>query len=73
MNFDEFYKKVSQNIKYHRKLKNLSQECLAELANISTDYLGKIETGKNKPGIIALIKIINSLDISIKEFFSNFE
>lgn len=73
MDFDKFYKKVSQNIKYYRELKSLTQEQLAEKAGISTDYMGKIEIGKNKPGIIGLFKIINALDIPIKEFFSTFD
>lgn len=72
MDFEKFYKNIAERIKYYRCKKSLTQEQLAELAGISTDYLGKIETCINKPGIRSIVKIINGLDISISEFFMSF-
>ena len=73
MDIDSFYKKIARRIKYLRKERGLTQEKLAELANISVDYLGKIETNLNKPGLIALYKIVNNLDISFENFFKGFD
>ncbi len=72
MDLDQFYKKLSLRIKYFRKIKKLTQEKLAEKADISLDYMGKIERNINKPGLISILKIINALDISISEFFKSF-
>lgn len=47
----------------------MTQERLAENAGISLDYLGKIEVGINRPGLIALLKIANGLEISMEELF----
>ncbi|MCR5593369.1 MAG: helix-turn-helix transcriptional regulator [Saccharofermentans sp.] len=40
-------KLIAQRIRDCRKAENLSQELLAEWANISTAYLNKIENGKS--------------------------
>ena len=66
---EDFYKLIGQRIKYLRKIKNLSQERLAEKSGLSLDYIGKIEVNINKPGIKALLKISNALDVHIKELF----
>ena len=72
MGIANFYKKVGLRIKELRELKGLTQEKLAEMAGISVDYLGKIETSINNPGMIGLYKIINALGVSYSEFFSTF-
>ena len=72
MKLVNFYKTIAERIKYYRAVKSLTQEQLAEIAGISTDYPGKIETCINKPGIKAIVKIINGLDVSISEFFKTF-
>lgn len=73
MELDIFYKKAALTIKHFRQIEGLTQEQLAEKAGISLDYLGKIEATINKPGLVGLIKIINALEISFKEFFAYFE
>ncbi|MBR6163105.1 helix-turn-helix transcriptional regulator [bacterium] len=54
---------ISDNIKYYRKLKNLTQEKLSEICDISQDYLSEIERGKKMPSLKRLIKISNGLEI----------
>ncbi len=71
MNIEEFYKKIGLRIKELRELKGYSQDILAEKADISTDYLGKIEVNINNPGLIGLFKIIIALNVSFEEFFKN--
>lgn len=69
MNEDDFYKLIGKRIKFLRKRKNLSQEQLAEKSGLSLDYIGKIEVNINRPGIKALLKIANALELHIKELF----
>lgn len=73
MDISEFYENISLNVKFFREKIGITQEQLAEKANLSTDYIGKIEIGKNKPGLIGLFKIIKALDIPVSEFFKNFK
>lgn len=72
MEMSEFYSDIQNTIVYYRKLFGLTQEQLAERADLSTDYIGKIEAGINKPGLIGLYKIISALNVPIKDFFANF-
>ncbi len=64
------YESLGKKIKDLREQKNLTQEKLAEKAKLSLDYIGKIEVNINKPGLKALIKIANALEIHIKELFN---
>lgn len=69
MDFSEFYKKLGLRIKFLREQRHLTQDKLSEKAGISLDYLGKIEVGINKPGLVALLKLAYGLDISMEELF----
>ena len=70
MNEEQLYNLLGKRIKYLREKASLTQEKLAEKSCISLDYLGKIEVSINKPGLKALIKISNALDVPIKELFN---
>ncbi|MDR1327937.1 MAG: helix-turn-helix transcriptional regulator [Heliobacteriaceae bacterium] len=56
-------------MKYLREQTNLTQEQLAEKADISLDYLGKIEVSINKPGLKTVFKIARALKIRVKDLF----
>ena len=64
------YKSLGKRIKYLREERNLTQDKLSEKTGLSIDYIGKIEVNINKPGLRALIKIANALDVHIKEIFN---
>ena len=64
--------KVGRRIKFLRTEKGYSQEKLALLAGLDRTYVAGIESAKRNVTLISLEKIINALDISVKEFF-NFE
>jgi len=72
MDIKEFYKKLGLRIKELRELQGYTQEKLSEKANLSTDYIGKIETNINNPGLIGLFKLIKALNVSFGEFFKDF-
>jgi transcriptional regulator with XRE-family HTH domain len=48
-------------IRVARKAKGLSQEALAELADIDRSYMGGIERGEHNIAIINLLKIADAL------------
>ncbi len=61
MDLREIFRK---NVKSFRKSKNLTQEQLAELCDLSTNYIGDIERNRRKVTIDTIEKIANGLKIS---------
>ena len=53
-----------QSVAKHRRDKGLSQEALAETADIDRTYLSDIERGVRNPGIKNVILIAKALGIS---------
>ena len=58
-------------IRAKRKAKSLSQEALAELADIDRSYMGGIERGEHNVAIMNLIKIANALEVKTSVLLSN--
>jgi len=69
MDLENFYIHLGTRIKFLREQAGLTQEQLADKAEISLDFLGKIEVNINKPGLQSLIKISEALNIHPKELF----
>ena len=72
----ELYSIIGKNIRYYRKLyslniKELTQERLAEIANVSTSLIGNLESKKTYQGISIynLYKISKILNVPIENFF----
>lgn len=59
--------KLGSKIRRLRKQKGLTQEKLAELANLDYSYLNLIEAGKRNPTIKRLAKIARALHIQLKD------
>ncbi|MDP3112659.1 MAG: helix-turn-helix transcriptional regulator [Thermodesulfovibrionales bacterium] len=57
--------KIGQRIKEARKKRKLTQEKFAELCGLSTDYIGKIERGKQLPTLKTLYQITKILNASL--------
>lgn len=57
-------KSVGINIKKYRLEKGLSQEKLAELTDLSSNYISMIERAEKTPSLTTLINIANALDVS---------
>ena len=58
-----------KNVKYFRYQKNYTQATLAEKVNVSTKYIGKIETGKNSVDFDKISNIANALDVKPYQLF----
>jgi transcriptional regulator with XRE-family HTH domain len=61
--------KFGLKIKELRKLKNLSQEKLANLAEIDRTYLPTIEKGERNVSITVIEKLATALGVKIKDLF----
>lgn len=60
---------LGQSIKSIRNEKKLSQEKLADLADLHPSHMGQIERGERNASIDTLAKIVNALDITFEELF----
>lgn len=65
------YNNLSENIKEYRKMRNLTQEQLAEKALCSTSYIKQIESQKNFKNVtfITITNICNALGIDTVDLF----
>ncbi len=69
---DEYYYSIIRdNIRKYRKLKNLTQQNLADMTDISREYICDIENKhRNKHITISLLgRIAEALEIDISVFF----
>ena len=66
-------KTLGLSIKRIREQKNLSQEKLAEAADIHTSYIGQIERGLRYPSLKVLFRIADALNIKISELFKDMD
>lgn len=62
---------VGTNLRRYRKIKNITQERLASLTNLTPTYIGMIERGEKTPSLEAFISILNALEVSADKILSN--
>ncbi|QQG44549.1 MAG: helix-turn-helix transcriptional regulator [Candidatus Roizmanbacteria bacterium] len=62
-----FYRRLGNRVTLERRRKKLSQEQLAESAEIDRTYLARIEEGKANPSIKVLNKISAKLKIKVAD------
>lgn len=67
------YTIFSDNVKYYRKQSRLTQEQLAELADLSISYVKQIESNNEYKNIslTTILKISKALDIGVTTLFYN--
>lgn len=61
--------KLGERVRKIRSATGLSQEKLAEKANLHRTYIGMIERAEKNITLINIEKIANALEISIKDLF----
>ena len=66
----KFREVLALNLKVERTRKRLTQEQLAELANISTKHLTKIENAHVTPSAYLLFCLAQALSVSIDKLVS---
>lgn len=65
------YYKIGRRIRKYRKAHGLSQEELAEKADISTTHMSHIETGNTKLSLPVLVEIAAVLEVSVDNLLSD--
>lgn len=60
---------VGRQIRAHREARELSQERLAELADLDRAYYGGIERGERNVAALNLMKIALALDVEVGALF----
>jgi len=56
-----------QSLAKHRRAKELSQEALAEKADLDRTYLSGIERGVRNPGIKVVIRLARALGVTVDQ------
>ena len=64
---DSILSSFGQNLARHRRAKELSQEALAEKADLDRTYLSDIERGVRNPGIRNVVLIAKALGVSASD------
>ncbi len=64
-------KQFGEQVKNIRLGKEMSQECLAEKADLHRTYIGGVERGERNIGLLNIIRIASALDVSPQVFFKS--
>lgn len=64
---------IGLNIKIERARKQYTQEYLAEIVDVSTKHLTKIENGQVTTNIYLISKIAKALDVTIDELITEYK
>ena len=64
-------KKFGKNVKIERIKKDLTQEQLAEIMNVSTNYIASIEGGRANMSLYKIYELSKFLNIKLKFLFEN--
>ena len=60
---------IGDRIRYFRNSKDMTQDELADLAELHYTYIGQIERGEKNVTAVNLDRILDALDISYSEFY----
>lgn len=66
MNKETLLKKFGKNVKLERVKKDLTQEQLAEIMNVSQNYLSSIELGKENMSLAKVLELSQYLGTDIE-------
>ena len=72
MNKDTLLKKFGKNVKIERIKKDLTQEQLAEILDVSQNYIANIERGKANMSLGKILELSKALNLKINVLL-NFE
>lgn len=70
MKNNDTIKKLGQKIRIERQKRKMSQEKLAELADLNRNFVGMIERGETNLTVKKLENIANVFDMDIMDLFS---
>ena len=62
---------LGETIRSHRKNMEMSQEKLAEKANLHHNYIGELERGEKAASIDTLVKIAKALGVKVRDLVAD--
>lgn len=65
----QFLDSLARKIALVRKSKGLSQEKLADLADVDRVALANIETGRRRPTVTTLYRLARGMKVHVRDFF----
>ena len=65
----EILKKIGNNLRAERNRLNLSQEELAEMADLQRQHISKIENGQINMRVSTLVPLLKALNIKFEQLF----
>ena len=65
----ELRKKFGKRLRYLRRDRDMTQEHLAELTDLSVNFISQIERGYSSPSLETIIKFANALKVDVGELF----
>jgi transcriptional regulator with XRE-family HTH domain len=60
------------SLKRIRARRAITQERLAELTGISTNFVSELERGLKAPGLVVIVRLSRALDVSVHELLADF-
>lgn len=69
MKDNEYLKSFAQKVRTLREAKGISQEKLAERADLHRTYIGMVERLERNPSLVCIHKIANGLGVHVSELF----
>ena len=66
----ELHKRIGKRIKQLRHQCGLSQAGLADLANVSTEYLSRVERGRAAASVNLLARLAGGLGVKLQDMFA---
>ena len=65
----ELRKKFGKRLRYLRRDRDMTQEQLSELTDISVHFISRLETGQSSPSLETIVKLAKALDVEVAELF----
>lgn len=70
MNKEELLKRFGKNVKIERIKKDLTREQLAEIMNVSVNYLSNVENGKANMSLAKVLELADYLKTDIENLLN---
>lgn len=68
--FNEVLKKIGMNFRIERIKKSLSQERFAEIANVHTNYIGKVERGEQNLTVKKIVQLAEAINVPVENILN---
>lgn len=66
----EIIKNFAMNLRAERARKRYTREKLAEMADITPEYLARIESEKYSPSLVVIVNLALALEVSVEKLVS---